>query len=206
MPPAPFYREQYAPTMLDTPMTTAETQFETDRLILRSWRATDLTNFTRLHASPLSMQDYRGPIDAEASRLKFNDYRAQYQRHGFIRWHVADKSGAFLGYVGLYPNGDDHPLGPNNDIGWRLLPEAWGKGYATEAARATLAHAFETYGLSEILAYTQAENLASQAVISRLPMRRDPTRDFTVDDPVAGIWHGLTWAITRDDQAAGGIE
>ena len=192
--------------MLDTPMTATETCFESDRLILRSWRATDLTNFTRLHANPLTMRDYRGPISAEASREKFNDYRAQYRRHGFIRWHVADKSGAFLGYVGLYPNGADHPLGVNADIGWRLLPEAWGKGYATEAARATLFHAFETYGLPEILAYTQAENLASQAVISRLPLHRDPTRDFVIEDEIAGTWRGMTWVARPPGHPEGGIE
>lgn len=189
-------------------MTATETSFETDRLILRSWRATDLTSFTRLHANPLTMRDYRGPISTEASREKFNDYRAQYRRHGFIRWHVSAKSGAFLGYVGLYPNGADHPLGVNHDIGWRLLPEAWGKGYATEAALATLTHAFKTYGLSEILAYTQAENLTSQAVIKRLPMRRDPARDFMIEDPITGPWHGMTWAVSNPGAGhlAGGIE
>lgn len=194
--------------MLVIPMTAIETLFETDRLILRSWRATDLTNFTRLHANPLTMRDYRGPISAEASREKFNDYRAQYRRHGFIRWHVSEKSGAFLGYVGPYPNGADHPLGVHHDIGWRLLPEAWGKGYATEAARAALSHAFGTCGLSEVLAYTQAENLASQAVINRLSMRRDPARDFVIEYPIVGTWHGMTWVAlpAAPDHLEGGIE
>lgn len=187
-------------------MSPCETRFETERLVMRSWRRDDLEDFTRLHADPQAMGDYRGPVSAEASEKKFNDYRDQYKRHGFIRWHVSNRKGDFLGYVGLYPNGADHPLGAHSDIGWRLHPDAWGSGYATEAARATLAHAFETYGLAEILAYTQAENLASQAVIGRLGLRRDPARDFSIDDPVAGMWHGLTWVAGSPGQAAGGIE
>ena len=174
-------------------MTPRETLFRTERLILRAWRDSDLADFARLHADPMAMRDYRGPVSAKVSSAKFNDYRRQYARHGFIRWHVSTRQGDFLGYVGLYPNGADHPLGAHSDIGWRLLPGAWGKGYATEAARATMAHAFATYGLPEILAYTQAENLASQAVIARLPLHRDPSRDFSIDDAQHGIWHGMTW-------------
>ena len=174
-------------------MNRPETCFDTDRLILRSWRPGDLDDFTRLHADPQTMRDHRGPVSAGKSRAKLEDYCAQYQRHGYIRWHVSTKSGDFLGYVGLYPNGADHPLGKHSDIGWRLMPQAWGKGYATEAAHAALAHAFAHHGLPEILAYTQAENLASQAVISRLPFHRDPSRDFSIDDSDAGMWHGLVW-------------
>lgn len=174
-------------------MTRPETRFETDRLILRSWRIDDLDDFARLHADPDTMRDHGQTLDRAGSKHKLVGYIEQYQQHGHIRWCVRTKDGDFLGYVGLYPNGDDHPLGRHSDIGWRLLPQAWGKGYATEAARAAMDHAFDRCGLREILAYTQAENLSSQAVIARLPFERDPTRDFSIEEELAGLWHGMTW-------------
>jgi RimJ/RimL family protein N-acetyltransferase len=85
-----------------------------------------------------------------------------------------------------------HPLGPHIEIGWRLVRAAWGKGYATEAARAVLEDAFGRLGVREVLAYTAADNARSQAVMARLGMQRDPSRDFDTlygDRP----WHGLVW-------------
>ena len=174
-------------------MTRPETKFETDRLILRSWRIDDLDDFARLHGNPVTMRDHGATLDRAGSERKLLGYIEQYQRHGHIRWRVGTKEGEFLGYVGLYPNGDDHPLGRHSDIGWRLLPQAWGKGYATEAARAAMDHAFDHCGLTEILAYTQVENLSSQAVIARLPFHRDPSRDFSIEEELAGLWQGMTW-------------
>lgn len=174
-------------------MTRPDLEIETDRLILRPWRAEDLDDFVRLHANAEAMRDHGVTLSAERCRKKLDDYRTQYDRHGFIRWNVSEKTGAFLGYVGLYPNGANHPLGTHGDIGWRLLPKAWGKGFATEAARAALDHALNQCNQPEVLAYTQKENLASQAVIARLPLHRDASRDFSIDDDVAGLWHGMVW-------------
>jgi RimJ/RimL family protein N-acetyltransferase len=67
------------------------------------------------------------------------------------------------------------------EVGWRLARSAWGHGYATEAALASLAFGFETLELPEILAVTTATNLRSQAVMRRISMTRDPADDF--DDP-----------------------
>jgi RimJ/RimL family protein N-acetyltransferase len=67
------------------------------------------------------------------------------------------------------------------EIGWRLARQAWGHGYATEAAQASLAFGFESLALPEILAVTTLTNLRSQAVMRRIGMTRDPDGDF--DDP-----------------------
>ncbi len=187
-------------------MTRPDTRIETQRLILRNWRDADLANFTRLHTDPRAMRDYGTPISPAQSQDKFDRFRAHYTTHGYIRWRVDSKAGAFLGYAGLYHNGADHPLGAHSDIGWRFLPETWGHGYATEAAQAALTHAFAHHDLTRIFAYTAADNLASQAVIARLGFKRDPCCDFTIQDDIAGTWHGMTWIAEACNYPLGGME
>jgi RimJ/RimL family protein N-acetyltransferase len=116
-----------------------------------------------------------------------------YRQYGFCRWAVETQDGAFIGYTGIMPSRPGHPIGPHNDIGWQLVRPAWGFGFATEAARAALADAFRRLGLSEVVAYTAPDNLRSQAVMTRLPMKRDPSRDFTADCDGIIAWRGLVW-------------
>ncbi len=161
---------------------------ETPRLRLRPWQDDDRPAFAALHADPEVMADLGGPLDRAASDAKFDRYVATFARYGFSRWAVTAHGGEFLGYAGLTPEPDHHPLGPHVQIGWRLARRAWGHGYATEAASATLDDAFGRVGLSEVLSYTAVDNLRSQAVMARLGLRRDPSRDFTLNG-----WRGLVW-------------
>ena len=86
-----------------------------------------------------------------------------------------------------------HPLGPHFEIGWRFLREAWGKGYATESAKAALDDAFSRGKLREIVSYTSADNLRSQAVMVRLNLRREASRDFVFEYEGIGAWRGMVW-------------
>lgn len=109
---------------------------------------------------------------------------------------MTDRLGGFLGYGGIVPHTDDHPLGEHWDIGWRLSRNAWGHGYATEAATAALIDAFERLGLPQVLAYTAAENVRSQAVMNRLGMQRRVDLDFAGHYDGYGLWNGLVWVAT----------
>ena len=164
----------------------------TDRLTLRSWRETDRAAFAALNADPEVMEDLGGPLDRTESDAKFDRYVAAFERHGFCRWALEDIDGQFLGYAGVMPSRLGHPLGPHADIGWRLVRSAWGRGYATEAAKVSLRDAFERGRLKEVLAYTSADNVRSQAVMKRLDMRRAASFDYS--EPLgAGMWHGMAW-------------
>jgi RimJ/RimL family protein N-acetyltransferase len=165
----------------------------TPRTRLRSWEQTDRDAFTAMHADPEVMNDYGGPISRAESDVKLDRYAAAYRQHGFCRWAVEDKEGAFLGYAGVMPSRPNHPLGAHFEIGWRLIRRAWGYGYATEAAQAALDDAFNRIGLAEVIAYTSADNPRSQAVMNRLQLRRDLSRDFTADYDSIKDWHGLVW-------------
>ena len=84
----------------------------------------------------------------------------------------------FIGYVGLNIPTFEAAFTPCVEIGWRLAAGHWGKGYATEAARAVLDYGFGSLGLKEIVSFTVPANVRSQAVMQRIGMTRDPAGDF----------------------------
>ena len=94
--------------------------------------------------------------------------------------------GRFLGYAGVMPR-----LSPD-EVGWRFVRATWGRGYATESAQAALSDAFRRKRRDEIVSYTSVDNLRSQAVMARLGLGRDSSRDFTI-----GPGRGLVWVPSR---------
>ncbi len=91
---------------------------------------------------------------------------------------AAEVDGTFAGVVGLSVPGFEAPFTPCVEIMWRLLPQFWGRGYATEAAAAVLATAFETLGLPEVVAFATTGNLPSIRVMEKIGMIRDADGDF----------------------------
>ncbi|WP_193183992.1 GNAT family N-acetyltransferase [Nisaea sediminum] len=169
---------------------------ETERLKLVAWQDRHLDAFAEMHADAQVMADLGGPIDMCESRRKLDRYREAFREYGVARWAVEDRDGAFLGYAGVMPRmSPGHPLGEHFEIGWRFVRSAWGNGYATESARASLDHAVDTLGLADILAYTSAENLRSQSVMKKLGMVRCPKRDFVQEIAHGAQWHGLVWRV-----------
>jgi len=169
-------------------MTAREVVLTTPRLTLRSWRETDREAFAAMHADPEVMRDLGGPIDRAASDAKLDHYIAALRAHGFGRLAIEDSRG-FAGYAGIMRRDQGPPLDTHVEVGWRLARAAWGKCYATEAAATALRDVFERTNLTEIISYTSADNLRSQAVMARLGLQRDPARDFTL----ANGWQGLVW-------------
>ena len=169
---------------------------ETPRLRLRPWNDLDRAPFAALHADPEVMLDQGGPIDRAASDEKLDWYREAFKDFGFCSWAVESRGGDFLGYAGIMPAELPHPLGAHHEAAWRLKRSAWGHGYACEAARAALHDVFTRLRLPIVLAYTAPDNLRSQAVMARLGLRRDPSRDFTHDYENFPAWHGLVWVAT----------
>ncbi|MBV9526904.1 MAG: GNAT family N-acetyltransferase [Sphingomonas sp.] len=139
------------------------------------------------------MSDAGGPLTRLESDAKLDRYIAAFEQHGFTRWAVESLNGDVIGYTGIMRRLADHPLGAHVDIGWRFKQSTWGNGYATEAGRAALIDAFERCGVREVIAYTAPDNIRSRAVIERLRLRRDPSRDFTVWEG-ARSWRGLVWS------------
>lgn len=115
---------------------------------------------------------------AESDQL-ISRIEAGFDQHGYGLWALELRAtGEFIGFTGLdMPSFEAH-FTPAVEVGWRLARSAWHHGYATEAARASLAFVFEEAGLEEIVAFTSTMNLRSRAVMERTGMTHDPADDF----------------------------
>ena len=150
----------------------------TARLRLRRWTPADLDPFAALNADPEVMRYFPAVRSREESAAGMARAEASFAAHGFGFW-VMDLPGAgLIGVCGLMVPGFDAPFMPCVEIGWRMARAHWGRGYATEAARATLADGFGRVGLAEVVAFTAVENLPSRRVMERVRMVRDLDGDF----------------------------
>lgn len=151
----------------------------TERLLLRGWRDSDRDRLRRLNADPEVMRYFPKPLTSAESDAFWDRMRTHQQKYGFSLWALETReSGVFIGLAGLLHVSFNAPFAPAVEIGWRLLPQFWGQGYATEAARQILEFGFDVCSLEEIIAFTAATNLPSQRVMKRLGMRRNPSEDF----------------------------
>ena len=148
------------------------------RLTLRAWREEDYAPYARLNADAEVMAHFPAPLSRIESDAMADKIRQLFAPRGWGLWAVelsAEKR--FIGCVGLHNPIAELPCSPCTEIGWRLAREAWGHGYATEAASAALAFAFNTLKLEEVVSFASKTNIKSIAVMKRLNML-DSHQDF----------------------------
>jgi RimJ/RimL family protein N-acetyltransferase len=154
-------------------------ELRTSRLVLRQWRDSDLAPFAELNADPEVMLHYPSTLTRAQSDAWVVGARALIASRGWGLWAVEVVDGApFIGFVGLSQPRFEAHFTPAVEIGWRLAREHWGRGYATEGARAAIAFAFEELGLEEIVSFTTVANDRSRRVMERVGMTHDPADDF----------------------------
>jgi RimJ/RimL family protein N-acetyltransferase len=148
------------------------TPIRTERLILRNWQERDRELFHTINSDDRVMEFFPFRRDRAAADALMDDLCADIDAdgYGFAAIEIAS-TGECAGFAGLMET-DLVPHLPAGaiEIGWRLAPEYWGKGIASEAAEAWLAHAFETLKLDEIVSYAVAINHRSTAVMRRIGM------------------------------------
>jgi ribosomal-protein-alanine N-acetyltransferase len=151
----------------------------TSRLILRPWREEDLPAFAALNADPRVVEFLPRCLERAESNALAERIAAHFRQHGCGLWAVeAPGVAPSIGFAGLAVPSFEAHFTPCLEIGWRLAFAHWGRGYATEAARRVLAHAFGPLGRAEIVSFTTRDNRRSRAVMERLAMRHDPADDF----------------------------
>ncbi len=149
-------------------------ELETERLLLRHWRDDDLAPFAALNADPRVMEHFPRTLSREDSDRLAYQIRALLNEQGWGFWAVEVKGESpFIGFVGLAHVAPEMPFSPAIEIGWRLAASAWGRGYATEAAKAALGVAFDHLGARDVTSFTATGNQRSWRVMERLGMRYD---------------------------------
>lgn len=164
---------------------------ETLRLILRPFSPDDLDEFAAINADPEAMR-YIGngkPQSREQTQIRLNGILNHYQQHGFGLFAMVDKtSGEFVGFCGLQHLDNTSEI----EVGYRLARRFWGRGLATEAARACLQYGFEQLGLERIVAVVQPANAPSKSVAAKIGMKYIKNAHFYNTDVEY-------YAITRDE-------
>lgn len=157
---------------------------ETERLLLRPWRDADVRAYARIIRDPEVLRYWGSGVryrvkraaaalvaavsDIEASRA-LAALNRHWQRHGFGMWAVEEKdSGALIGSVGLTALHDWSADQANVEVGWLLARSAWGRGFAVEAGRPSLAYAFDELGVPRIVNVTLAANERGKRTAQRL--------------------------------------
>jgi RimJ/RimL family protein N-acetyltransferase len=152
---------------------------QTERLILRRWKDSDLDAFAALNADPRVTEFFPSALSRDQTAEMIARMEARFEAQGFGLWALEEKaSGEFIGMAGLNAPSFEAPFMPCVEVGWRLAHRFWGQGLASEAARAALIYAFGPLNLDEIVAFTTRGNLRSRAVMTRLGMTHNPADDF----------------------------
>ncbi|WP_049580465.1 GNAT family N-acetyltransferase [Streptomyces sp. SBT349] len=180
---------------------------ETERLRLRPFTEDDADRLAALHGDPAVMRyiDDGRPVergDTVALHLPalLAEYRELPPGHGAFAAEER-QGGAFVGWFSLRPaasRGLETGPGGGTELGYRLLPSAWGRGYATEGARALVRAAFAERGAERVVATTMTVNTASRRVLEKAGLRL--VRTFFEDwpEPIPGSEHGdVEYALTR---------
>ncbi|MEO5707803.1 MAG: GNAT family N-acetyltransferase [Alteraurantiacibacter sp.] len=181
----------------------AEPPFLTERLALRPFRDGDLPLWLE-HFNTHAVRQYLGGVHSEEqARASFARMAASWDADGFGFLAIEQCSdGMLVGTCGIGRVLDEpapEPLASGRQLGWQLRPEAWGLGYATEAARALMAYGFTALALETVWAQTSERNRGSWAVMQRLGMTRRAELDYSdpayppEDNPA------MVWSIDRKD-------
>ena len=182
-----------------------EVRIETDRLVLRDWREADAEPFFSGTNTPAVMRWLGGVMDDDGKQALLDRVAGCRAANGFCFWIVERKAdGEILGFCGLKrADAPGSSVTGAMEVGWRLREDAWGQGYAKEAATASLDVAFERFGADEVVAMTVVENEPSWGLMKRLGMRRREELDYVDPRFAPPLCHAIVYSIDRASWSGG---
>ncbi|MGB3468444.1 MAG: GNAT family N-acetyltransferase [Cyclobacteriaceae bacterium] len=143
-----------------------------ERLGFRNWAESDKHPFALMNANANVMRHFPAILDQQSSDELVDILGKHFDHFGFTYFAVDElSSGRFIGFIGLKKQSFEYKFTPFFDIGWRLAPEFWGKGYATEGAITCLQYGFEVLKLPEIYAVASHLNVESINVMKKIGMK-----------------------------------
>jgi len=161
-----------------------------ERLILRGWREDDRNGFATMNADPRVMEHFPGTLTRAQSDAFVDRVLGDWSR-GYGLWAVEERAtGRFIGFIGLAAPAFEAHFTPAVEVGWRLAYESWGRGYATEGARASLSWARDniTPPRGEIVSFTTIRNVRSRHVMEKLGFTHRDDDDFDHPAVPDGEW------------------
>ena len=173
----------------------------TERLLMREWRDGDRAPYAVLNADPEVMRHFPSVLTPQQSDEMVDRIAAKWDVDGCGLWAVERiDTGQFIGFTGLAVPSWQTEFTPCVEVGWRLMREHWGHGFAPEAAIAALAFGFEHVDLpnDEIVSFTTTQNMKSQRVMQKIGMTIDPLREF--DHPMTPGWVEQRHVVYRIDR------
>ncbi len=145
----------------------------TERLRLRHWETKDLLDCIEMNLDTEVMKYFPAILTKEQTIQFYDRVQQHFLEHGFGLYVVENTSTKeFLGYTGFMIANFVASFTPCVEIGWRFKKQFWGKGYATEAAKACLNYGFDTLGFDKIYSFTATPNLKSENVMKRIGMHK----------------------------------
>ncbi|AJP71529.1 GNAT family N-acetyltransferase [Sphingomonas hengshuiensis] len=169
-----------------------------DRLLLRRWEDRDRAPFHAMCVDPEVMAHLGPPLSRAESDAAIDRQNGLYDSIGHCFWAVERRDdGAFLGFCGLKPGAEATPIEGEIEIGWRLARAHWGRGYAREAAQASLAWGWANLDVPRIAAITTPGNTRSWGLMERIGMVRAPHDDFDHPAAIAALRAHITYRIAR---------
>jgi len=177
--------------------------FETARLGFKAWTRDDIDDFFELSSDPQVMRYFPKTLSRKEAGNTVDRLIQCYEDHGYTYYRVHLLSSVrFIGFIGIACQTYESPITPCTDIGWRLIPAAWGNGYATEGARVCLARAFEVHDLPQIYSMAVHSNHASFSVMKKIGMRENSTFDHPYLDGYPHLQPVHCYLMTAEDYAS----
>jgi len=148
-----------------------EYTFKSERLGFRNWKLGDVEAMAAISADPTVMEFFPGTQSKEHVQGFIERMQAEFKEYGFCYFAVDRlEDGEMIGFIGLHNVTFEASFTPCVDIGWRLSPKAWGRGYATEGAKRCLEYAFNDLKLEAVKAIAPAINIKSINVMKKIGM------------------------------------
>lgn len=178
-------------------MTDYPLEVTTARLQLRQWRDDDVPALAAIYADP-AVEVQLVPTTLDQTRAQVDRFREAWAAGGPSLWAVDElATGRFIGRIGLNP-APAWELDPAAvEVGWALSREVWGRGYATEGGRASVATGFEVLSLDSIISFTRPTNLASRRVMEKIGLTFRGEADYK---SIPHVWYSLgrdQWARSQ---------
>lgn len=146
--------------------------FESERLAFRNWIDDDLPALHKVSSDPEVMKYFPATKTKEETKIFIKRMQSHFEERNYCYFPAVLKSSQeVIGFIGLAYQTFDAPFNPAVDIGWRLAKNHWGKGYATEGAKACLKYAFEKLNIDTILSIASTINVPSIKVMQKIGMQ-----------------------------------